>query len=830
MVDFTSLPCELGPSGDIPDPVESIDGGSIDGPLDSGHTPIGPFRPIPGQPQDGDGGGGGGNTGGTGIGPSTGTQFGNPNGPATGTQFPGGGTGGGGGGGGGPFTGNPFGGATGATAGPSTGGGGGGGGGTGATGGSVIINSTPLSERGEASGLSGWDFLDSDFNNDPNPLNIIDDTYYPTGGEATVSDLVEGSTFKTLFNTNRDSRINNLLGDSPLTLKQLNDFIDSISTTTVRDSFRKEVSEVLFGLHTPDGRPYPESDISKMIREHIKDSTLDEVDVGYILSLRARAVINNAPPRQQIAFIQKSEFGLSKKDLNRLRSLVANNRQLVSPPIVPNPTRAVLRARAKKKSLNPSDYSDMNSELLKLWYILPEDIYRRFEVETSAGVAPLYINNNDTISVEVSDGTTTTLPVYPFVYQLSVVDTYSNVSLIDSESDIDRAVTLNNVVEQACLFDAGSEFKTILDVGLPPDLSCKYIDLETSAGSGEIDVCSDTLIVHTSGGDYSIPVPTMFLTVDTTDPDQVIPLHELGYTEFLYNTSGQLQPFYLLELQPETVQDEHVGSTILNRKTKARYKLITDGSDYIQDLINFRVYPWKVFPISYSDPILGYFTSKSNYDFTFNTFSLKKFGENHGEDIYVRRIPKVVVVIPTDKTQYNPFYKHSFLTHPNNRRINFGALPDPDYSNTGLDHHWLSIVENYPELDVYGELDPNSRRGEYDENSFILNSGMTEEKTQLRHGFRAAYEIALELARTYYLDGGLMWSDIFVRMSKEEYNTFDRGIPEEVINAFMEGVYTGVKVFHNSTDNYRLETRLLGLKPGMTDNLPFKLVKDAWQE
>ena len=840
MTDFTSLPCELGPIGELPFPVEPIDGGSIDGPIDSGNTPVGPFEPAPEPiPIPPTTGGGGGGTG-TGIptGPSTGTPTPIPPvGPSTGPipippQPPIGGTG--------PSTGTPTPAPNPIPIGPSTGGSTGStgstGGATGATTGGEGPTTPDLSGKGpsivytqQSNDLEGYEY--TDYSNPNSQVLGVDNTYYNTGSEANTSILTEDSILTSMFNTMRDSRINKLIQDTSLTIKQLNDYTASMSTTTIKDSLRQTVVDVLFGLHTPDGRPYAENELIKVVKERIKDFTIDKLSVDYLLTLKSRSVLKSSVVKQNISILEKSQFGTSKRNLNIARNTVSNRRAMADPPILPNKTRAILRAQEKNKPLDPNKYTDLNSELLKLWYILPEDIYRRLEVNTYDGnISPIYIKNDDTINVETSSGEFISLPIIPFTYQLSVTDTNNTTVNIDTNSDINRAVTLPNISEQACLFDAGSEYRTTLEVGIPGEIDCKILNITTSDGDTFIKVCNNLLEVQTSSGDNaSITTLPRFLEVDTTDPDALVPLGDFTSLEFFMDPLLQPEKYYLLELLPNTVEDEPIGSTILNRKTNAKYRLIVENTEYIQNLIKYRVYPWKVFPIDYNDPILGYFDSTSEYSFIFNSFSMKSFGETHGENIFVRRIPKIIVILPTDKTSYNFFHNFSLLVSPNVRRINFGALPEPDYYNTGLDKHWLKIKEGYPEPDIFGELNPNSRYGEYSEEATLLNSGMTLESAMLRQGFRAAYDIALELADTYYLDGGLLWSDIYQRMTKEEYTTFDRGIPEDIINAFMAGAYTGIKIFHNSTGKYRLETRLLGLRPGKVDNLPYRLVLDAWQ-
>lgn len=830
MVDLRSLPCELGNPGELPLPVNPIDGGSVDGPGDDGEAIF--IYPFPGHPNPTDPGGG---TSGTptpsGITPSgppsgpgtvpTGGGFG-PLGPSTGGPGQRGGlpriggpaTGGAptiGGVPTGPFPGGP--GPTTSGPGPTTSGPGPTTSGPGpgpSTGGWICIPGSVGGTGGKrrcvqvAGPVAGFTLFGTkagceaacseavinEVNIDPSlpvkfedvegyqfnlnnilisdsPNNFIDTTYYPEEFQVQTTNLVQNTTLPQLLASVIDEKVKMVVDNSTQLISNINE-IQNITSINIKGSLVRDIADILYNLTLPDGRQVSESKINKALQTHLIFNTLDQVDTAYIRQLRDRAVV----PQERnfvVNTLLKSDYGVSRKELNLVRKLTALSIASTNTQIVPNQSRAVFRALANAKPLDPSKYSDLTKELLKLWYILPTDIYRRINVETSSGeIQPIFITNNETIVVTTSAGASIELPVDPITWELSGTTSALSATYISSDSDIDRAYGLQNRVEQASMFDAGSEWRTFMQVTSPSALNL----------------------------------------------------------EFEYSLSAQRQLYYILKLDKSTIADIDDEQSILVRKTYARYNPITNVSE-INALVNKRIYPWKVFTINHNDPILGHFSSSSTYDFNFFNFSLDKFGETNGEQIFVRRIPELIIILPTDKQKYNFFNNFSKLLTWNSRQISFEAMPETHFYDVGLDRHWVKIEETYPDLDINGEVNVFGRKGTFDGRAGVLSSGFkdTEILPRQRHGFRAAYEIAKELYNTYKVDGGLSWSDIFLRMTPEEYKSFKMGIPMEYINRLAKGEKLGVKIYHNRGDSYYRDTRLVNLREGKEDTLPVKLIK-----
>jgi hypothetical protein len=230
-----------------------------------------------------------------------------------------------------------------------------------------------------------------------------------------------------------------------------------------------------------------------------------------------------------------------------------------------------------------------------------------------------------------------------------------------------------------------------------------------------------------------------------------------------------------------------------------------------------------VFTVNHNDPILGHFHASSTYEFEFTNFSLQQFGTKSGEQLFVRKIPELIIVLPTDKFNLNFFNGYSRLIEWNKRRLIFTASPDPRYSKTGLDQHWVKIEDTYPDTDVNDDLNVNGKKGTFTGRAGLLSLGFKTGAEQLprkKHGFRAAIETVSSINNNYDIDEGISWSDLFIRMTIEQYKTFKIGISKTMIDKLRIGEKTGVKLLHNRNDTFLKKSRLLGLRPVTVQGVP----------
>lgn len=600
---------------------------------------------------------------------------------------------------------------------------------------------------------------------------IGDETYFITTEESNFLFTTESTRNQELFKLQRDKTIEQLLVNAESILSNINKSISELSTTKIRESIKGEIADILFNLTYPDGRPISQDRISKSIRKHLLENTIDSIDTGYILLLKSRALFS-PQNRARLLSLPTTQFGRSKQEIIKERQQNRNRATLTTPTntITPNSTRGVIRALKNAKSLDPEKYSDQTKDLVRLWYILPTDINRRIIASASGNVYPIYIKDTDTISITTSAGSSVSLPVDRLNYSVSVTTSSYGVDLVESQSDINRAYALPNIVEQATLYDVGSKWETVFTVSSPA-----ASDLELN-----------------------------------------------------YSLSGARPLYHVLKINRSSIEEVLDSDSIFTRKTKVRYTLETSPTN-IRNAIKYRLYPWKVFTINHNDPILGHFNASSIYEFLFTNFNMQQFGSNNGEQLFVRRIPELIIILPTDKFNLNFFNGYSRLLDWNKRRIIFSQLPDPRYYNTGLDQHWIKIEDTYPDSDIDSEINVYGKKGTFTGRAGILAAGYTsgsEPLPRTKHGFRAAVELASSIYNTYEVNEGVMWSDLFVRMTRQEYQTFKIGISNEMIEKLRIGQKTGVKLLHNRNDGFIKTTRLLELRPTATSEIEIKINKE----
>jgi hypothetical protein len=655
------------------------------------------------------------------------------------------------------------------------------------TGGGVIItptDGTPINPIELPTNQDGQSLPEYQY--DPNQIDrytelgysFIDNTYAITTTESNTFITTESTLYENLLNTQRDYRVQVLATSAETVLSNLNKAMSELSLTNLKNSIKPDLRDILFNLTYPDGRPIPQDRIAKAIKKHLLDGTLDQIDTGYIKLLSSRATTDEAATAK-ILDLPMTQFGRSKADITLDRKQQKQNAIVTAPPIdtTPNQSRGVVRALQNARSLDPDVYTDQSKDLLKLWYILPTDINRRITVSTSSNEYPVYIQDTDTIPVTTSSGSVLNIPVDRLNYSVSAITSSYEFTQVSSNSDIDRAVILNNVVEQATLHDVGSKWQTIFTV--------------TSPSSNNL--------------------------------------------ELTYSLEDDRPLYYVLNIDRSTIEDVPDADSIFTKKTRINYTLETNAAN-IREAIKFRIYPWKLFTINHNDPILGHFGASSTYQFEFTNFSLKQFGTDSGEQLFVRRIPELIIILPTNKYQLNFFNGYSRLLDWNQRRIIFSQSPDPRYSNTGLDQHWIKVDETYPGTDINDTVSVFGKKGTFTGRSGILSLGYTNNSEPLprkEHGFRSAALTASSLYLNYEVDSGLLWSDVFIRMTADQYKTFKIGIPTIMMEKLRLGEKTGVKLLHNRNDNFIKQTRVLTQRPVATQEVPVlinKFINDRIRE
>lgn len=613
---------------------------------------------------------------------------------------------------------------------------------------------------------------------DPNEIDnyteagysFIDNTYAVTTDESNTTVAVKSNLNSELFNLSVDFRLQILATNAQAILSDLNAAMSQLSFTNIKDSLNPEIADILFNLTYPDGRPIPQHRIIKAIKKHLLEGTVDSIDTAYIRSLKQRALLGEESTNR-ILELPTTQFGRNKSEIIAERQQAKDLAGTLASQVdtTPNETRGVVRALTNAKSLDPNNYLDQTKDLLKLWYILPTDINRRILISASGTNYPVYIKDTDTISVTTSAGSAVSLPVDRLQYTVSVLTSTYGFDNVASYSDIDRAYILNNIVEQATLHDVGSKWQTVMTITSPS---------------------ADNL-------------------------------------ELTYSLTDARPRYYVLKINRESITEIPDSDSIFTRKTQVNYTLETAASA-IREAVKFRVYPWKVFTVNHNDPILGHIGAESTYKFEFTNFSLNQFGTDSGEQLFVRRIPEIIILLPTDKFNLNFFNGYSQLNDWNQRTITFSQSPDTRYTHTGLDQHWVKIEETYPATNIDGDVDVFGRKGTFTGRAGILSLGYTsgtEPLPRREYGFRSAALTASSIYLNYKVDTGLLWSDLFIRMTADQYKTYKIGIPTIMIEKLRLGQKTGVKLIHNRNDNFIKDTRVLNLRTTTSEEVPIKINK-----
>jgi len=625
--------------------------------------------------------------------------------------------------------------------------------------------------------------------------NFFNQSYYlVTSGNETVTSATNNSV--ALFGNVTDQDIQSLISRELSSIPLINKALIKVNSNIIRQVVKKEIGDILYNLYTPDGLIYPSVTINKSLQTRILNNTLGEIDYGYIIALAVRSALNRATIQFQTATrILTSVYGNTYQQIlnSRLVNLLttsSNANTNSTSVVVPIPARGVSRADINKIALDPQAYtaaaassSDVylpaKLELLRLWYILPEDFYARIPVETSSGrFLHVNINNSENIDLQLSTGQFSAVPVQDYTYDLEVT-TATGTELIQCENELERSYTLNNDVQAACLYDVQSKFQINLTVSSQPSANLEYnYDLTTS------------------------------------------------------NTYA-----YMLLLDVNTIEEVPTLESPLVRKTKAKYTLSTDPVE-VSAAIKFRAFPWYTLSLQYNDPLFGHIAPESVFELETTDFSLHQFGDDLNGPIFVRRLPRSVLVIPTNKYEYSVFNGNSTLIDWNVRRASFVYHPDEKYFNNdlGAGHFYMSFrkTSSYNLTDIDGRVNDSAyfawdkATNLNEANNFTYANENTEfylspSSTKSAHGFRTAINLISSLNTIYELPDGLLWPDVYVRMNLTEYCNQKIGIPTYMFNKLRQGEKTGVKIYHDKDGDYEVGSRIGALRDGQTDNLPIYL-------
>lgn len=147
-----------------------------------------------------------------------------------------------------------------------------------------------------------------------------------------------------------------------------------------------------------------------------------------------------------------------------------------------------------------------------------------------------------------------------------------------------------------------------------------------------------------------------------------------------YSVSGHRADSYMLTLEVSTITDlPRTNSFVAN--TQANYTFQNKQSvktNWVQD------YPWPymVFYVDSDDPIFNYITNDGTITVTTKDFTADLFENDPTLNIYPRRIPTTIVLIPTNLDKYVPNHVVSTQGDYGERNLKFIMNADPKLSDS----------------------------------------------------------------------------------------------------------------------------------------------------
>ncbi len=590
-------------------------------------------------------------------------------------------------------------------------------------------------------------------------FNYVDIDSYTTKRVSSPFKSVYGITGGTIFTENRHYTLDKILSNDRSSYTDFLAALYDISPDTLKLSVKPEIREILYNLRYIDGRKISDSQVFKWLIAEIRNGTVDDIDVGYLQQLDVKRKELFSP---NIEPISKAKYGTKVSELIKNRDITVEGNSFNQHDYpVANRARGVYKALRYKKSIDPNQHKNENTQALRLWYILPTDInctvivYNEVDTISNAGLV------SDEFKFTIIDETLTEQELdINLDYTVTVIDENEVAHRVPIFTDRERAYILPNKRDVEILFEVGSEDATVLKV--------------TSLEEEDVEI-----------------------NLDIED---------------------ELPNYFLFILDNSTLEDVSDFNSY-TRKTKAEYTYITDLQEANQ-AIKFSPYPWKIFYVDHNDPILKHIGLESTHEFIFTDFTLQEFGDDSSEPIFVRKIPRVIAVIPTDKTRYKLLGGQSVLEDWNIRTIKFKHSLDPRDNNLGLFKHYLTIQNTYPSVDISDNAE-NLEALQYifEEDSNDVTDAYKEGSEPLPRKtppMKAINDMIVSLRDNYDYNEGLTWLDVLSRLDSIALMNFGQDAIPNMLSAVRRGDKTNVRLFYNRSDPFNQQrtnrSRLRNLK------------------
>ena len=327
--------------------------------------------------------------------------------------------------------------------------------------------------------------------------------------------------------------------------------------------------------------------------------------------------------------------------------------------------------------------------------------------------------------------------------------------------------------------------------------------------------------------------------------------------EFEYSTSTPRENFYVLSASLDNIKTEHVlkneRKSQLIKTTTIKFDLVDISTDdqlgkfneYIRYKVNGRT-----LLIDDDDRILDHLAYTSSVSYTQDDILFDVAKSNKGVPLFVRQIPVYLVIVPTNRFDYNLTKSKSKITRYDVsgaivRELAYRPATDPTLlkNNSIFVDNSLAGVDG---TDVYGNYVARARNSSIKRDKTGLNEGYKRgsefisaqeyKPNRRKSGLRVVREIIQEINNNYLLDDeglelGVNTFDVFSRMDFDEYLRFiSQDNPRLIVPKLKEGAIENVRLYNpinRAGTNAAKKTRLVQRKRNATEDtfVPIKYLR-----
>lgn len=285
--------------------------------------------------------------------------------------------------------------------------------------------------------------------------------------------------------------------------------------------------------------------------------------------------------------------------------------------------------------------------------------------------------------------------------------------------------------------------------------------------------------------------------------------------ELEYDEDRDLPNYILLEIDEATDLVSVPNSSDFVKTTRIKYKKLTNANS-----LKFEPYPWYVINLHYNDPIIRYIQQNNNSDldirFTTNDVCLQAVSDLN----LVRRIPRYLVITPTDRLSKIPLKGASTLTSFSKREVRLHPpMEESQLENRGtnIDTPIFKRGYVYPAAGVDG-VDTQAVGFEFDADASLIQDEtkfVNPTRTFKKSAIRTFIETVQAIDTNFNTEGFLTFPDVIARMTNTDYNKFGEDSTSNLSRQVFEGTKTNVPLRRSSRT---AQTGIVSLKESGNPN------------